>query len=253
LAATVPGNAARSKLRRTLMRHWPEGPQAVRTGVPENILAEPGLIVTLKALALENHDDKPAKPAPAGKNHGHAHGHAAPPREGTGPGSPSGTEWAKLTEELVQGYCRNCYAAARSARRHTRSPASDSRAAAPPLAPHPNSVASAVYHVAWPGEPAAGLPQSADDVLLLDYRRIEQRIKPRRVVAYYRRQLEHCLERPLADGLRLDGFSRGVGGNCARSIDVLITRASTGPPPPGDEEQELTIQILVIEVQEPSE
>ena len=39
LGATIPNDAVRSKLRRTLSRHWSEGPQAIRgAGVPASIL-----------------------------------------------------------------------------------------------------------------------------------------------------------------------------------------------------------------------
>ena len=57
LAATIPNGAMRVNLRRTLARHWSEGPQALRAaGVPATVLVEPGLLASLKSLC-------PGKPA----------------------------------------------------------------------------------------------------------------------------------------------------------------------------------------------
>jgi len=48
--------------------------------------------------------------------------------------------------------------------------------------------------------------------------------------------------------LWLDSLTEAAGEDRTRSIDVLITRSSAGALVAGDEEQELTIQILSIEV-----
>jgi hypothetical protein len=257
LAATIPSNAVRSRLRQTLNRHWSEGPQAVRAGgVPGNILAEPGLIAVLKSLARENRTDKPVKPS-AGKNYNHSRSHAHParPQPAEKLKSNPASGWSKLTEDLVQGYCQFCYAGAlaRAAYSSGDAPAAENRAARQPLAPHPNSTVAAAYHIDWPGKRLAELPQLADDALQLDYQRIEERVKPSRPLAYYRRQLKHFVEHKLPNGLWLDALSEDAGEGRLRSIDVLISSVGAGPPATGDEEQQLTVQILFIEVQKPRE
>ena len=253
LAATIPSNAVRDRLRRTLNRHWSDGPQALQTGgVPHSILAEPGFIAVLKSLARENGVDKPVKP-PLGRNHSHSHAHAAPPQSAEKQKSNANAGWNKLTEDLVQSYCQFCYAVAlaHAAFSSGDAPAVDNHAAQRPLEPHPNSTINAAYHIDWPGKHVAELPQLADDALQLDYQRIEERTKPSRLLTYYRRQLKRCVEHNLPNGIWLDALIQDAGGDHMRSVDVLIT--STGPPAPGDQEQELTTQILFIEVQKPRE
>ena len=107
---------------------------------------------------------------------------------------------------------------------------------------------SAAYHVDWPGKYAGRLPQLADNGWRLDYKRVEERTKPSRPAIYYHRQLKHCIEHALPDGLWLDGFLDGGQQEGVQSVDVLITRAGAVAGPPGDEEQELTIQIFSVDL-----
>jgi hypothetical protein len=130
----------------------------------------------------------------------------------------------------------------------TGQPASREGAATAPLPPQPGSAVCAAYHVDWPGKHAGHLPQLADNVWTLDYQRIEQRAKPSRPATYYRRQLKHCIEHALPDGMWLDGLSERSGEEGVQSVDVLITHAGAAAGPPADEEQELTIQILSVDL-----
>jgi flagellar biosynthesis GTPase FlhF len=243
LAATIPSSAMRTSLRRTLARHWPEGPQSLRAAGPEGAgLVEPGLIVVLKSVDRENGHEKPSMPA--GKRPKLA-------KPASGPEQRPDL-WGKLTEELVLDYCRRSHLAAlaRAAAAHRAGAAtsSDPRTAEPPVSLYPDSVVSAAYRFEWPGEHASKLPELAGETLRLDYLRIEERGKPGRLLTHYRRQLKPCIERSLPDGLWLDGLVEGVGEDRARSIDVLIARAAAGPISDADDEQELTIEILSIEV-----
>jgi hypothetical protein len=257
LAATIPNDAMRVNFRRTLGRHWSEGPQTLRgAGVPCTVLVEPGLLAVLKSLARENQhakvDSAKAAAAKPSSAHGHGNGHAKCPRLRTGETPKAGPEgaWDKLTEELVADYCRRCYLAvlARTAYQtgHSASGQSAGVAAAMPLLP--GSEVTAAHSIEWPGEHAGYLPQLADNAWRLDYKRIEGRSKTSRAVAYYHRQLKHCIEHPLCEGMWLDGLTEGGPQEGVHSIDVLITRAGAAAGPPADEEQELTIQILSVDL-----
>ncbi len=80
------------------------------------------------------------------------------------------------------------------------------------------------------------------------YVRIEERAKLRAELEHYRRQMDHVLEHALADGRWLDSLSEDVEDGVVRSLDVLITRASPKQTISDEVEQELTVQILSIEV-----
>ena len=151
----------------------------------------------------------------------------------------------------MRDYCRRCHMAAlaraAAAYRNGAAPSLDVRAPDPPIPLYPNSTVTAAFRFDWPGEHASRLPQLADDVLQVYYLRIEERTKPARLVAYYRRQVKSCIEHPLPDGLWLDGLTEMKKEDRLRSIDVLITRAKTGASA-ANEEQELTVEILSIEV-----
>ena len=139
-------------------------------------------------------------------------------------------------------------ARAAAAYRNGAVPSLDVRAADSPIPLYPNSTVNAAYRFDWPDEHAQRLPQLADDVLRVYYLRIEERTKPARLVTYYRRQVKSCIEHPLPDGLWLDGLTEMKKEDRTRSIDVLITRAKSGATPSANEEQELTVEILCIEI-----
>ena len=134
----------------------------------------------------------------------------------------------------MQGYCRFCYtvALAHAAYSSGDAPAADNHAAQQLLEPHPNSTVNAAYHIDWPGKHVAELPQLADDAMQLDYQRIEERTKPSRLLAYYRRQLKHCVEHRLPNGLWLDALSEDAGEDhmqIGRRVDQQRRRRPAGP------------------------
>ena len=92
LALTVPNQALRIRLRRTLSRHWSEGPQALRAaGVPGAVLVEPGLPAVLKSLLRESQRARIAAYKAAARS-GYGHGGGRPngprPRLGEPPKTP---------------------------------------------------------------------------------------------------------------------------------------------------------------------
>ena len=87
----------------------------------------------------------------------------------------------------------------------------------------------------------------ADDPINVLYVRIEKRAKAKTELEHYRRKMDRVLEHALADGRWLDSLSEDAEDGVVRSVDVLITRASPKQTIV-EEEQELTVQILSIEV-----
>jgi hypothetical protein len=249
LAATIPSGMMRADFQRTLSRHWSEGPQTLRSSdVTEKGPVEPGFLTVLKSLARENHVRSSQQ-----QRQGRAAKQSLDTEQdsGEGPRPSFESDWIKFTEDLVRDYCRRCHLAAlaRTAAAFQNGGASpESLPTGSPVPIYPNSTVASAFRFDWPGDYGARLPQLADDVMQVSYVRIEKRVKPSSVVAYYRRQVKPCIEHQLVDGLWLDGLSELTKEDRLRSIDVLITRAKSGSPQPANEDQELTIEILCIDV-----
>jgi hypothetical protein len=253
LAATIPNQAMRLNLRRTLSRHWSEGPQSLQSeGLGGRLLVEPGCLTVLKSAAKANALEKAPKPLnlnTSANSSSNKRQSEHPPKKR--PNSSIDSAWLKLREELARDYCRRCRAASVAqlvAERHANGdsprkiPASDA-----PLLPPSGSDVEAVYRFNWPGEHAAHPPQPADDALRFYYLRIGLRSKLNRMLSYYRRQMNLCLEHSLSDGIWLEGLTETAAGDRARSTDVLIAHAQSGSEVSPNTEQELTVEILYIE------
>jgi len=250
LAVLIPNNTMRADLRRTLSRHWFEGPKAIRTlPAADYPLAEPGFITVLKSLIRENRvrsSPQLRSAKPARLNLDTERNSDEPPK------SSSDTDWNTLLEELVRDYCRRSHMAslARSAAAYRDGAASshECRKTDSPIPPLPGCEVSAAYSIDWPGEYVSHLPNMAGNALSLNYQRIEKRMKLSKPLIYYRHQVKSCIERPIPDGLWLDGFVELKGEEHLRSVDVLITCPTNSTLKSATEEQELTIEILSIEV-----
>jgi hypothetical protein len=79
--------------------------------------------------------------------------------------------------------------------------------------------------------------------LRVRYVRIEQRARPSRVVAFYRRQLKEPFERLSKDDVWLDSVD--TSGDTLRSFDVFITRPSVASA--AEQEQRIVVEIVMIE------
>lgn len=249
LCATIPANAMRASLRRTILRHWPEGPRAFRGGAGKDGLAtEPGFLVVLKSVEREN---SPGKRLSEVRSSLSKRPKAAKPvSEATQRSEP----WIRLIEELMRDYCRRCHLASLAqvaADTDAAAKIRDAVAADCPVSLHPDGELRVAYRFDLPGEYASRLPRFADDSLRMDYLRIEVRAKPSRVVGFFRRQVKHGIERPLGDGVWLDSLAETDQEGRVRSQDIVITRAKANLRSSGEEEQELTIEILAIDVRNP--
>jgi hypothetical protein len=250
LAALTPNAAMRANLRRTLARHWSEGPKVFHDATAKDCLqAEPGFLTVLKSLIRENQSRSAHKQNTARQ----AQPNFEATRSEESDRTSAESNWNAMLEDLTRDYCRRCHLAslARSAKAFgsdaAASLASDSSDSPLPLLPGCEPIAA--HRFQWRGENASLLPQGSENYLAIDYRRFEKRMKANKPLLFYRRQLDSCIEHSLANGLWLDGFKEKKAGNRACSVDVLITWPKTSDPENLNEEQELTVEILVIEVQ----
>ena len=231
LGATIPTDAARSSLRRSLARHWAEGPNALlNSSLQETISAEPGCIVALKVVARENRPaKKPATPA-------NAKGKTAPAKadRNVTQNGDGNDDWDKFTLAVIQDYCRRCHVAAlsRSAALLSTGESSDSKNAAseskkeavqPPLTLRKEDDVIASYQGEFPGDGASVIPLLAKESLRVGYWRIEERAKPIQIQNYYSKQTKPNVERAIPGGMWYDHLSETDEKKRIRSIDVLVS------------------------------
>jgi hypothetical protein len=255
LAVLIPNDVMRTDLRRTLSRHWSEGPKAISALPAANSpLAEPGFITVLKSLIRENRvrSSPQSRSAKSVKSTYDLDNKAFEQSKST-----SNEEWNKYLEILVRDYCRQSHMAslARSAAAYRDGAATsrEKRKVDSPFPLLPDCEIAAAYSIDWPGEYVSRLPNMEGDDLSLNYQRIEKRMKLSKPLNYYRRQMKSCIEHPVQDGWWLDGFVELKGEEPLRSVDVLITGPTNGALKSAIEEQELTVEILSIEVRKSHE
>ncbi len=151
-----------------------------------------------------------------------------------------------------------------------------------PIELHPDNHVVAEYHLDWPGglpdrEKLAGLPL---DPMTIHYIRMEERGKPHALEGYYRHQFAPEPTCRLPDGLWLESFHTAAQRRDRKiSYDLLITlpkdtsAAAAGPAALGpaarspvakgpaakrasektaDQELELVIELLYLDVKDPS-
>jgi hypothetical protein len=244
LACLIPNEALRVDLRRTLSRHWSEGPKAIRPASNSDaFFTEPGFILVLKSLIRENRAQT-AKSASLNKSR------VKSPDEMRK--SSLESEWNGLLEELARDYCRRCHAAslARSAAAlaaKTEVP-KDYRQAETPIPLPPGCETLAAHRFAWPDKKDSTSNVIIEPGLALEYQRFEKRTKIDKPLLYYRRHLTSCIEHKLPDGVWMDCFVDRKGETRTRSLDVLVTMPKSAASATSDEEVELTIEILCVEI-----
>jgi hypothetical protein len=277
LAGTIPNDAMRSALYKVLRRHGEEGPKALETaGLIDRVFCDPGLLAVLKSLPrkapLLSHVVGPGRTPPTTN-----------PRTRPGPsprpGAPTGKvskqlyeeDWMQTCGSLARATCHRLEAAARARiaaqRKAGHRVDSQEAAAKRPIELHADARVVAEYHLDWPDglpnkEKLAGLPL---DPMTIHYVRMEERGKPHFLEGYYRRKFggagPAC---PLPDCLWLESFHTVQHTDRKNSYDLLITLPKDTSAPArgpavkpagektGDQERELVIEILYLDVKDPS-
>ena len=265
LSATVPNPAARSALYRMLSKHWYEGPRGADAGTAQSVvgawsvaITDPGLLLVLKALPRKGLSPPP--PVHHAAKHG---GKSAASKSTPAAKSAQATAgvkrarelveqwWIERSELLVRTWCARLHRTALGAQA-AGAAASAAARPEPPLALHPGARPRVVYHCDWPGRLAEKIPAAARDPLDVYYVRIEEKSRPERILAYYRRQWESSDERATQSGAWLDYCGSGTRADRKRSIDVVVTRAAPSALALADEELDLVVEILWIEARDPA-
>jgi hypothetical protein len=269
LSATIPSDAARSRLHRTLERHWEEGPTALRSaGLGGGVMGELGVLVVLKSLLPRTSPASALLKLPANQSSTAA---VAPARGTAAKRAPSGKptksqdtagkareqkekadeSWRKLSEDMLRWYCKQFRAVSLArndaARKEGRSPEAVDAWTGGSQQPCFATPPVAAYRLDWPGPAGAQLAGVSPDPLQISYVRFEEKTRPAHVVGYYRRLLKGCQQRTTESAVWLDGLLAGSAPGRSRSVDLLLSRPQGGLPQSADEEQGLIVDILSVE------
>lgn len=253
LACSLPIHSMRAAVARKLEKQWALGPDPFAAQQLSEKVVEPGALVLLRSIYEDRAKAEPARKTPLvslryGKR---SDAEALRLREY----QVVQESWAEAAGELAAAWCERCRCAAldRDARQRAKGLSIDWAALVGefPIQPHSTEGLVAAYTVEWKGVPGSQGSDGQADVLRLHYIRIEERTRPKRVVAGYRRELPTLRPRETADGGCLEGVIEGSDPGFLRSVDIRITRAAYGARQSPDEEQELIVEILGVEVRNP--
>lgn len=212
LASTVPQNALRTQLYRTLKAHWKEGPQGLKAAskLPEKALFDPGYLLVSKFLSRQ-------RPPVVVKQ-----------RRGDQP-VQQGPEFAWLNNsyELSRMLCDRFSKVATAPM--SQGDKKDPALASLPLELPPNANVVGV-HTANLLQEGGGKLKGLVDPLRMHYVRIEEVGKVATAARPYTRQLRSVEERPVKNGVWLDSLHIETDRPIQHSVDVFIVRQSADQP-----------------------
>jgi hypothetical protein len=275
LAATIPEDSTRAALARLLHKRWGDGPKALETaGLTDRLITDPGLlpIIKMSGARKESPSTPKAADAAASRRGGRSPAPAAPAggarSEAAQKARQAEQDWMDVSAKLASGWCKRFSAAppVKSAGESSDKAAGEAGDTKLPEGIVLRSGAKVVAsrHVVLPSAAPAGFSQAQPSALEVHYVRIEETAKPTSALSHYSRQ---AFARP-ADAHVFEGRTwidshrpSSQHPDRLRSVDILMTRpeapAPAGPPEKGkkkavEEEADLTIEILVIQIKDPS-
>ncbi len=266
LAGTIPQDATRAALAKTLHKHWNEGPKALETvDIANKMVTDPGLLVLLKMFPRKGETKAAARtPAPRGRTvRGPPNGGAAAAAKiAADKKEQAEKEWMNLSSKLVTAWCARFHAAAQARDKREAEAGNPSSSAVPKL-PSEFEMANeakvtTAYHLVWPAEAPADMANSRPSLLEIYYIRVEETNKPKKAIGYYARQLQvktsdvRKLDNNKTDWL--DNLRTLAQTSRRRSVDVLLTRADNraADATKDNQETDLVVEILTIEIKDPA-
>jgi hypothetical protein len=123
-----------------------------------------------------------------------------------------------------------------------------------PFALRPGEHITKEFHLRWPEDLPSDLTGSVSDPLVVHYVQLQGTDEINRTAAFYRSATHgpgrvQSATREIPDGKWVDIMQRDATANRTRSIDVLITRDAGEPDSKRLKTEELTIQVLMVEVE----
>jgi hypothetical protein len=237
LAGTMPNPSVRTALLRALEKHWDEGPRSLELLYGSNgATVEPGLLTVVKMLPRK---DTTAFRSPTSSREDGKLPVAINKNDEKWWKEQTSQQWMDFSKNIVRLLCQQFHEAARGDLNVEEDYFS--------FKLHPRAEVVAAYQLNWPAD--LGEKAIVASALQVRYVRAEQRVQPKKVLAYYRRQLPNAKEHPIPNGMWLDSFTQDREANSVCSTDVLLTIAKTTTTVRSlpDQEQLLVVEILRVE------
>jgi len=253
LASTIPVDSMRATLRKTLNKHYEDGPDSLKkTGLFDALINDPGFLIVVKTVPREEAKDTKT-PSRTTSRTTKRPTTKRPTTRITQPTDEQKAKqaWMEVSEQLVRAWCARFQAAAEAGKADAnKNPAT---AFAIPL--RGEAKVTAEYHLVWPGDARAKLVGVGSGPAVIHYVRMEERARPVSVEGFYRRQLKiYSDPRTVADGTWIDESRvlRAEGRpEIRRSLDVMITNRDSDPDDDSNAEADLIVEILSIDTRDP--
>ncbi len=279
-ATMVPTHSMRHRVYEILKARWYDSPSGLqKAGFPNQWVCDPGVVVCLKQLprartwktdtgsGIGTPGTRTPGSTPAGKS-------LSPVMREKQQREQTEEEWLRISSDLVLAFCQRFQQAGLQeieiARQQRRRPDFTIPIQDLPIPLHePQLIPKPSYRLLLPGEVGKKIPGVALAPTLIHYVRLEHKEKPSKVLEHYKRQLKTRRIYEFGQMVWLDALQSGRSEELLRSIDVVMTRGQTGTGLPGgmpgaapsrgsgtrekETEEPLVIQILVIEMRDPSQ
>ena len=259
LAGTIPQDSTRALLNTLLRKRWSDGPKALETaGLTENVVTDPGLLTLIKML--DRRDPKstargtPRATRPTGGTINKRIEEAQKKQQ-------TAEEWMDLSSKMVAVWCKRFHAVTQARQKVAEESETDSLTVPLKLPKgfelSPNARVTASFHLVWPDEAPPEIAKLTPGWLEVYYVRVEEVNRLRKATAYYSRQadLRSSDARTIGKSTWFDNVRIGSQKDRRRSLDVLITPPENYVPadnPRDEDETDLTIEILSVEIKDPT-
>ncbi len=239
LATTLPSPTIRDALRQVMEKHWEDGPKPLNILGNSDGLFDPGLRLTIRQLLPKTNGRVPI----SGSNSKAL----AAAREFRQRQEELAKQWKTWNETLVRSMCQRFYRLARAQRVEPGTSNLETLSSRLGLKLRPETRLLVSHFVEWP----EGVDQKFENLRLpplrLCYARVEHKAQPAKLLAYYRRQVPSCEQHLNEHGAWLEGAKKDTEGRYIESIDVLVSKSSKETAIMIDQEQPLTVEILMIQ------
>ena len=267
LGCVIPHDSTRAALAKALRKHWDDGTTALEAaGLVDRVVTDPALLVLVKMLPRKGSLSQTQSPmgglprsTRTGRD-GHSNG-TGKIAEAVQKKQQSQQDWLNVSFKLTSDWCKRFHTAALNQGKTDSVMGAMGRAPTAPKLPNnftldPDARITVSHHAVWPEAAPKELSDSKPSPLEIHYLCIEEINTQKKAVGFYSRQAQVRLSdvRDTDKGAWIDSLRRDAQKDRRRSLDVLITRTDgkTGEDADENEDTDLVIEILSIEIKEPT-
>jgi len=239
LGSTIPVDSMRKAVYETLSANFSDGPKGLESaGLPKTLMTDPGLLPAVKMLVKKQTSTRAT---------------AVEQREKF---LQAKADWAQFVPDYVRAWCDRFHAAAAKQAEKDRlagkAPRTDLPPGALPIELHPEAKPSVAYYLGWPGDHAAKLAGVAPGPLRICYLRMEENVRAIITEGWYKRQLYVRESATIEKSVWIETSRAVPQTNRIVSIDVILTSAAENADGDSAEAEDLVIEILTIEMNDPA-